>query len=239
MVGGPAMTGTFHGVGVGPGDPDLMSFRAARVIGAADVVAFIGADGRASRACATAAGVIPAKAERLGFDMPMRAAPDAGQAVYDRAAEQIARRLTAGQDVAFLCEGDPLLYGSFIYLLERLQHRFTVETVPGLLSFVSCAAALQLPLARRTDSFGIVPGTLPDDELRRRISALQSVAIIKVGRHRARLSGVLADLGLLDRAMVVEEVTHARQRIHPLRDVTGDLPYFATIMISASAEDPA
>lgn len=233
------MTGTLSGVGVGPGDPELMTFRAVRVIGGADVIAFIGANGRASRACTTAAAVIPATAERLAFDMPMQTAPGAGQAVYDQAAEQIAARLTAGQNVAFLCEGDPLLYGSFIYILERLQGRFAVETIPGLPSFVACAAALQQPLARRTGCFGIVPGTLSDDDLRHRIAALQSVAIIKVGRHRARLCRVLAELGLLDRAMVVEEVSHAQQRIYPLKGVTSDLPYFATIMISASAEDPA
>lgn len=233
------MTGTLSGVGVGPGDPELMTFRAARVIGAADVIAFIGADGRSSRAFATAAAVVPASAERLGFDMPMRTASGAGQAVYDHAADLIAERLTGGMDVAFLCEGDPLLYGSFIYILERLQDRFAIETIPGLPSFVACSAALHQPLARRTGSFGIVPGTLSDDGLRHRIAALQSVAIIKVGRHRARLSRVLADLGLLDRAMVVEEVSHVQQRIYPLKGVTGDLPYFATIMISAATEDPA
>ncbi|MDF1720476.1 MAG: precorrin-2 C(20)-methyltransferase [Minwuia sp.] len=231
------MTGTLHGVGVGPGDPELMTLRAVRTIAAADVIAFIGADGRASRACATAATVIPDAAEQLGFDMPMRADPGAGQAVYDTAADRIAARLDAGRDVAFLCEGDPLLYGSFIYLMERLQDRFPVEIVPGLPSFAACAAALRLPLARRTDSFGIVPGTLSDADLRQRIEALQSMAVIKVGRHRARLSRVLDDLDLLDRAMVVQEVSHPAQQIQPLRGITGDLPYFATVMISK--EDPA
>jgi len=231
------MNGTLSGVGVGPGDPELMTFLAWRVIGAADVVAFIGADGRPSRAQSTAAAAIRAQSVLLPIDMPMRADPDAGQAAYDLAATRITRHLQEGRNVAFLCEGDPLLYGSFIYLMARLQDRFTVEVVPGLPSFAACAAVLRQPLGRRSESFGIVPGTLPDDALRARLAVLDSVAIIKAGRHASRIAAVLDGLGMLERAMVVEEVSTERQALRPLTTVPGDLPYFATIIIPAG--DPA
>lgn len=227
------MSGTLYGVGVGPGDPELMTFRAWRIIAAADVVAFIGADGRASRARGTAQAAISATSELLAIDMPMRADPQAGQAAYDSAAARIAAILRVGRNIAFLCEGDPLLYGSFIYLMARLQAEFPVEVVPGLPSFVACAAELRQPLARRSESFGIVPGTLSDAELRNRLSALDSAAIIKAGRHAGRIGRVLADLGLLDRAMVVEEVSTDRQSIRPFAADQDVLPYFATIIIPA------
>ncbi|MDF1736060.1 MAG: precorrin-2 C(20)-methyltransferase [Minwuia sp.] len=227
------MSGTLYGVGVGPGDPELMTYRAWRIINAAAVVAFIGADGRPSRARSTASAAIRAGARLLPVDMPMRADPAEGQAAYDVAATVMARELAAGHDVAFLCEGDPLLYGSFIYLMARLQADFPVEVVPGLPSFVACAAELRQPLARRSESFGIVPGTLSDADLRKRLSALDSAAIIKVGRHARRIGRVLADLGLLDRAMVVEEVSTERQTVRPFAADQDVLPYFATIIIPA------
>ena len=227
------MSGILYGVGVGPGDPEQMTFRAWRIIAAAPVVAFISADGRPSRARTTASAAIPAGSRLLPIDMPMRADPSEGQATYDAAATEVARELAAGRDVAFLCEGDPLLYGSFIYLMARLQVDFPVEVVPGLPSFVACAAELRQPLARRSESFGIVPGTLSDAELRHRLSALDSAAIIKAGRHAGRIGRVLSDLGLLDRAMVVEEVSTDRQMIRPFAAEQDVLPYFATIIIPA------
>jgi precorrin-2/cobalt-factor-2 C20-methyltransferase len=227
------MSGTLFGVGVGPGDPELMTIRAWRIVGSVDVVAYIGADGRPSRARATAAAAIRESARLLPIDMPMRSDPAHGQAAYQQAATTIAWELAEGRDVAFLCEGDPLLYGSFIYLMALLQPNFAVEVVPGLPSFVACAAALRQPIARRTETFGIVPGTLPDEELRRRLLALDAAAIIKVGRHAWRVRRVLSDLGLLERAMVVEEVSHGSQEIRSFAAHQDDLPYFATIIIPA------
>lgn len=227
------MSGTLYGVGVGPGDPELMTFRAWRLIAAADIVAFVSADGRPSRARTTAAAAIQAGSRLLPIEMPMRTDPAAGQRAYDGAATTIAWELTEGRNVALLCEGDPLLYGSFIYLMDRLQANFPVVVVPGLPSFVACAAELRQPLGRRTESFGIVPATLSDEELRKRIRTLDSVAIIKVGRHAWRIRRVLTDMGLLARAMVVEEVSTDRQRIRPFADNQDDLPYFATIIIPA------
>lgn len=225
------MSGRLTGVGTGPGAPDLMTLRARAAVAAAPVIAWLSADGRPSRARATAADAIRDNATEIGIDMPMRTDPAAGAAAYDRGAARIAAELAAGRDVACLCEGDPLLYGSFIHLMDRLQDRFTVEIVPGLPSFVACAAIARLPLGRRTQSFGIVPATLDDAALAARLAVLDCAALIKTGRHAPRIRALLARLGLLDGAIVVAEASHDAQSVRPMAGTGDSLPYFATVLV--------
>ncbi len=155
------MSGVLYGVGLGPGAADLITLRAARLIEGAKVIAYPALAGGESFARSIAAGLIPAGVQEIVIDLPMSTERAPAQAAYDRGAAEIAAVLEAGGDVVALCEGDPLFYGSFMYLLARLRDRFRVEIVPGVTSVTACAAAAGMPLAARNEVVTVLPGPLP------------------------------------------------------------------------------
>ena len=230
------MTGVLYGVGVGPGAADLMTLRAARLIGAARVVAYPTLAGAASFARAIAAEMIPAGAEEIVMDVPMSVDRAPAQAAYDTGAAQIAAHLDAGRDVVCLCEGDPFFYGSFMYLFARLSGRFRVEVVPGVTSITACAAVAGRPLVARNERLTVLPGPLPEAELRDRIAGAESVVIMKVGRHLGKIRAVIADLGLTGHAVYVERASLPEQVVCPLADAPEAAPYFSMILLTKGAD---
>lgn len=225
------MSGRLYGIGVGPGDPDLMTFRAHHVIASCRAIFYVAADGKPSRARTTADPAIPVGVEEIAIPIAMRPEPEAAQAAYDDAAARIEACLARGVDVGVLCEGDPLLYGSFIYLLDRLGGAHDVEIVPGLPSFVAAAAAARLPLVRRNETLSLVPATLPEPELAERLKAADCAAILKTGRHLDKLRRALAEAGMLDGAVAVLEASMPAERVAPLAEIEGEaLPYFALVV---------
>ncbi|UWQ22313.1 precorrin-2 C(20)-methyltransferase [Jannaschia sp. W003] len=228
------MTGTLHGVGLGPGAPDLLTLRAARVIERAEVVAYPSLAGGDSLARVIAAALIPKNAQEIRIDVPMTRAREPAQQAYDVGAEAIAAALDAGLDVVCLCEGDPLFYGSFMYLHARLAPRYRVEVVPGVTSLTACAAAAAQPLAARNDTLVVLPGPLPDDALRAHLRAADTVAILKVGRHLPRLRALVASEGL--QGTYVERATTGAERVLPLADAPDEAPYFSTILVAKGAD---
>ncbi len=226
------MTGTLYGVGVGPGDPDLLTLKAHRLITGAKVIAYPAPDTGDSFARAIVADLMPQSAREIAIIVPMTGARFPAQDVYDRAAADVSDCLDAGDDVIVLCEGDPFFYGSFMYLYQRLADTYEVEIVPGITSMTACAAVLSRPLAARNDVISIVPAPLPEDELKTRIDEADAVAIIKVGRHLAKVRAVLDDLGLTARAGYVERATLANQKVGRLVDVAPETaPYFSMILV--------
>ncbi len=230
------MTGTLYGVGLGPGDPDLITRKAARLIAEAPVLAYPALKGADSFARAIAAELIAPGTEEIVIDIPMTTERAPAQVAYDAGADRIAEALDAGQDVVCLCEGDPFFYGSFMYLHARLSDRFAVEVVPGVSSLTACAARAQLPLVARNERMTVLPGPLPDDELRQRIAGAESLAILKVGRHLARIRAVLDGLGLTENAIYVERATLPEERICPLGEATETAPYFSMILLTKGAD---
>lgn len=230
------MTGILYGVGVGPGAPDLMTLRAARLIESATVVAYPTLAGAASFARSIAAGLIPAGVTEIVMDVPMSTDREPAQAAYDLGAAQIAAALDAGQNVVCLCEGDPFFYGSFMYLFARLSARYRVEIVPGVTSVTACAAVAGLPLVARNERLTVLPGPLPEPELRARIEGAESVVIMKVGRHLPKIRAVIAALGLTDRAVYVERATLPEQVVLPLADAPDIAPYFSMILLTKGAD---
>jgi len=230
------MSGTLYGVGLGPGDPDLMTLRADRLIRAARVVAYPALVAGDSFARAIAAAAIPETAREVRIDVPMTTDRAPAQAAYDRAAAEIAGILHSGEDVICLCEGDPFFYGSFMYLHARLSDRFAVEVVPGVTSLTACAARAGRPLAARNERLTILPGPLPEDELRARIDGAESVAIMKVGRHLPKIRRVISDLGLLGQASYLERVSLPQERVCPLSDAPEIAPYFSMILLNKGAD---
>jgi len=228
--------GTLYGLGVGPGDPELLTLKALRILKAAPVIAYPAPDHGTSFARAIVEGYLTGAQEEIAIVVPMRTERFPAAAIYDEAAARIGDRLAAGQDVAVFCEGDPFFYGSFMYLFERLSGRFPVEIVPGVSSVMAATAASRRPLAARNDVLTVIPGPLDDDALRQRIEASDAFAIMKLGRHFGRVKALLGALNLTDACAYCERVTLPEERIMPLADVTGDAPYFSMILGYRGAE---
>lgn len=230
------MSGTLYGVGLGPGDPRLITLRAADLIRAAEVIAYPTLAGANSFARAIAADLIAPGVQEIVMDIPMTQDRAPAQAAYDAGAETIRTALTSGRDVICLCEGDPFFYGSFMYLYARLKRDFAVEVVPGVTSLTACAGRAGLPLAARNERVTVLPGPLPDAELSARIDGAESVAIMKVGRHLPRIRGVIDALGLGDQAIYVERATLPDERVCPLAEAPSAAPYFSMILITKGAD---
>ena len=227
-------TGTLFGIGAGPGAPDLMTLRGFNVLRAAPVLAYPAPEHGESLTRAIVAPHLEGAEARIEIPvrMPMTASRFPAQEVYDRTAQEIGGHLEAGRDVAYLCEGDPFFYGSFSFLYQRMVDRYPVRVVPGVSSLTACAAALGAPLATRDDVLVVIPATLPAPELSARLRQVEAAAIIKVGRHLAKVRAVVAALGLEEGARYVEHATMADERCLPLSEV-GDrrAPYFSMVLV--------
>lgn len=231
------MNGTLFLVGVGPGDPDLLTLRAARVLQAAHVVAYPSTGEESAFARDIAGPYVARDAILLPVTIPMTIERGPAQAAYDVAAAGILRHLELGRDVAWLCEGDPLFYGSAMYLLGRLAAQARVEVIPGVTSLTAAAAAIARPLAARNETLKVLPAPLPDEVLRGELATAEAAAIIKVGRHFDRIRALLDETGHTAGAVVVEYATTIRQRITPIGEFRHrDRPYFSIILCYRGAE---
>ncbi len=213
-----------------------MTLRAARLIEGASVVAYPTLAGADSFARAIAADLIAKDAQEIVMDVPMSVERAPAQAAYDQGAIEIAAALDAGHDVVCLCEGDPFFYGSFMYLFARLSDRYRVEVVPGVTSITACAARAGMPLAARNERLTVLPGPLPEAELRARIDGAESVVIMKVGRHLAKIRAVIDDLGLTASAVYVERATLPQEVVLPLAEAPEKAPYFSMILLTKGAD---
>jgi precorrin-2/cobalt-factor-2 C20-methyltransferase len=231
------MSGKLYGLGVGPGDPELMTLKAHRLLQACKVVAYPAPDTGPSFARSIAADYLGTAKTEYPIVVPMRVDRFPAQAVYDKAASDIAAFLESGEDVAVLCEGDPFFYGSFMYLYERLTGRFACEIVPGVSSMMAGAAALQRPLAARNDVLTVIPGPLPDTAIARKLEVADAAAIIKIGRHFGRIRALLDRLGLVENSGYLERISLPQERILPLADAAGSAPYFSMILVYKGAEN--
>jgi len=224
--------GKAYGLGVGPGDPDLITLKALRVLRASPVLAYPAPERGESLARSIVAPHLPGNQTEVAIRMPMVAARFPAREVYDRAALELGGHLEAGRDVAVLCEGDPFFYGSFMYLFGRMAEHHDVVVVPGVSSLTACAAVLGAPLAARNDVLAVIPATLGDEALEARLSGVDAAVLIKVGRNFARVRALVERLGLAGRARYVEHATMDSERALPLAAVDADAaPYFSTILI--------
>ena len=230
------MSGRLIGVGVGPGAPDLVTLRAARIIGSAEVVAYPALPGTESFARAIVDDLVPDGVEEIGIEVPMSTAREPAQRAYDDAASAIADVLAKGRDVVVLCEGDPFFYGSFMYLHARLSGRFESEIVPGVTSLTACAAVGGRPIAARNERLTVLPGPLPSEVLEQRIAGAEAIAILKVGRHLGRIRSVMTRLGLTDSALYVERASLPDQVVLPLSEAPDKAPYFSMILLNKGGD---
>lgn len=232
--------GRLLGLGVGPGDPELITVKALRLLRAAPVVAYLVAKGRKGNAFAIIEAHLRPEQVMLPLVFPVTTeklpSPRCYEAeiasFYDEAAKKVAAHLDAGRDVAVICEGDPFFYGSFMYLHDRLAAHYPTEVIPGVCSIVACASVLGAPLVYRNQSLIVLSGVLPEAELEARLSQVEAAAIMKLGTNFEKVRHVVTRLGLADRALYIERATMANERTLPLAEIdAATVPYFAMILV--------
>jgi precorrin-2 C20-methyltransferase/precorrin-3B C17-methyltransferase len=231
--------GHLFGVGVGPGDPELVTVKAKRVIEEADVIAYPVAQRRQGVARRIAAPYIRADQVELALTYPVTTEETdhpggyegALREFYDAAAEEIAAHLDAGRDVAVLCEGDPFFYGSYMYIHERLARRYPTEVVPGVTSFSAAAASAGRPLAKRDDILTVLPGTLPPDVLASRLRTSDAAVVLKLGRTFDGVREAAERAGVAERSVYVERASTPEERTASLREVAGEVPYMSLLLV--------
>jgi precorrin-2/cobalt-factor-2 C20-methyltransferase len=223
--------GRLYGLGVGPGDPELLTLKALRLLRQVPVVAYPTPEHGDSFARSIVASWIAGHQREIPIRFPMRPGPTPLE-IYEAAAAAIVAELDRGCDVALLCQGDPLFYGSFISLFTCLAGRYHIEIVPGVSSLTACAAAGAFPLVSRDETLTVIPATLDEAELADRVAEAEVAAIVKLGRHVGKVRKILDRLGRIDSALYIERATLANQRVAPLASVdTEDAPYFSMALI--------
>ncbi|MEZ5648697.1 MAG: precorrin-2 C(20)-methyltransferase [Alphaproteobacteria bacterium] len=226
-----ALSGTLYGIGVGPGDPELLTLKAIQTIRDCPVVAYPTLEGAPSFARAIIAAYLNSAKTEIPIPIPM-GDNTATQKAYDIAAVSIARHLNMGHNVALLCEGDPFFYGSFMYIYGRLYDRQRIDIIPGVSSPMAAAAALAMPLAARNDVFTVLPAPLDNSILEKHLTHTDSAAIIKIGRHFSRIRDLLRELELHDRARYIERATLPSQKLLTLDKIVQEtVPYFSMILV--------
>lgn len=236
--------GKLWGVGLGPGDPELVTVKAARVIESADVIAFHSArHGRSISRSIAAPYMRPGQLEEhLVYPVTTETTDHPGgyqgaiDEFYERAAELLAGHLAAGRTVALLAAGDPLFYSSYMHMHRRLADRFPAEIIPGITSVSAASAALGTPLVEGEQVLTVLPGTMPPDQLAERLADADAAAIMKLGRTYPAVRQALSKAGRLDDAYYVERASTGRQRILRAADVSdADVPYFAITVVPGPA----
>jgi precorrin-2/cobalt-factor-2 C20-methyltransferase len=234
------VSGRLIGVGVGPGDPELVTLKALRALREADVVAHFAKAGHPSHARAIVAAHLDAGTEELPLlypvttEHPKTAAcyREAIAAFYDASAAAIARHLDAGRTVAVIAEGDPLFYGSYMHLHVRLAAKYRCEIVAGVTGMSGCWSAAGVPIAQGDDVFAVLPATLAPDELERRLAGCDAAVVMKLGRHLPKVRRALEKTGRLARAIYVERGTMRDAALMRLVEKKDDAaPYFAVVLV--------
>lgn len=233
--------GKLYGIGVGPGDPELITLKALRVLQSADVVTYFAKKGRRGTARGIVDGHLRPGVEELPLYYPMTTeahhrSPEyvgALQGFYGECEDRLRALLDAGKTVVMLSEGDPMFYGSSMHLHIRLAPRYDTEVIPGVTGMAGCWSAARTPICQGEDILSILPGTLDEDALVAALAGCQAAVIMKLGRNLPKVRRALERAGCLDRALYAERGTTAAQTIMPLRDrpAEEEAPYFSLILV--------
>ncbi|MCF6234694.1 MAG: precorrin-2 C(20)-methyltransferase [Rhodobacteraceae bacterium] len=239
--------GTIHGVGLGPGEADLMSVRADRLIRNVAHVAFFRKPGRQGHARKTVEGMLPANAIEYPMEYPVTTEIPVSDPAYNAMLSKFYTKCTThltalsqqGHDVVVLCEGDPFFYGSFMHLFTRLQGVAPVQVVPGITGMSAAWTATNLPVTWGDDVLSVLTGTLSEQELTRRMGDTDALVVMKIGRNFTKVKRALSQAGLYPRAWLVEYAAMAEQTVTKLSEV-GDhvAPYFSIIIVHGQGRRP-
>lgn len=238
-------TGRIVCVGLGPGDPDLMSVRADRLVRGAGHVAYFRKAGYEGQARRIVEGMLRADAVEYAMEYPVTTEihfsdPEYNRLMadfYDAWAERLCA-LAATETVLVLCEGDPFFYGSFMHLYTRLRERCTVEVVPGITGMSGCWTATGEPITWGDDVLTVVTATMPEEELTRRIRDTDALVVMKIGRNLEKLKRCLMAADRLDTAWLVERGTMPDQKVHRLAEAPAKVPYFSIAVVHGHGRRP-
>ena len=226
------IAGILYGIGVGPGDPELITLKAQRLINDSDVLAYPAPETGDGLALEIVRPLLMNTPRLLPLRIPISLSPLPAQQAYDLSAKLLEHELDSGNSVAVICEGDPFFYGSFMYLFERISERYKTEIIPGVSSPMACAAALKIPLVYRNEILTILPAPIEESELENRILNTDAAAIIKVGRHLPKIRRVLRHLRLEKYSLYIEHATMNNQKIIQLDKIDSQkVPYFSMILV--------
>ncbi|MEZ5775733.1 MAG: precorrin-2 C(20)-methyltransferase [Hyphomicrobiaceae bacterium] len=240
MSASSATPGTVYGVGVGPGAPDLLTLRAARIVETADVLAYFAKRGRRGNGRTIVEGLVRPGTEELPLLYPVTTELPVGHPDYERmilgfyedSAAAVRRLAEAGRSVAVISEGDPFFYGSFMHLWRRLRGVVPVEVVPGVTGMSGCWTRADVPITWGDDILTVLPGTLAEEVLAARLSMTDAAVVMKLGHNLPKVRRAMIAAGLHGRAIYVERGAMAGERVMPLADKTDDdAPYFSMILV--------
>ncbi len=234
------VTGRLFGVGTGPGDPELLTLKAVRAIGEADVLAYFAKAGRTGNGRAIVEGLLKPGMVELPLYYPVTTEIHKDHddyksqitAFYDASAAAVAEHLAAGRTVAILSEGDPMFYGSYMHLHVRLADRFPTEVIPGITAMSGCWSLSGLPIVQGDDVLSVLPGTMGEEELSRRLVDTEAAVIMKVGRNLPKIRRALLNAGRLGEAVYVERGTTPVGKSMRLSEKLDDVaPYFSLVLV--------
>ncbi len=239
--------GKIYGVGLGPGDPDLMSVRADRLLRSARHVAFFRKPGRSGQARNIVIGIIPGEAIEFPMEYPVTTEipvtdpryNELLSAFYEDCAAHLKALSEQGEDVVVLCEGDPFFYGSFMHLYNRLRDEADVEVVPAITGMSGAWTATGDPITWGDDVLTVLVGTLAEDDLARRMAQTDALVVMKIGRNIDKVKRALKSADLYDRAWIVEFAQMPNQRVMKLSEASDDVtPYFSIIVVHGQGRRP-
>lgn len=237
-----ASSGILFGVGVGPGDPELLTMKAYRLLQTVDVICYLIGPRGSSQAKDIAHLALEARTKpviEIAIEMPMSTERTLANKAYDEGSKNIRKYLDAGKDVVFLCEGDPLFFGSFSYLLDRLRDTHTCQVVPGISSVNASASALVQALTVLQESFVVVSGRHSDQQIEQALREHDTVVIMKAGQARPRILTLLARTGRLNHANYLENIGRDNQYtetdVSTLAHEAG--PYFSLFVVLPDQRD--
>jgi precorrin-2/cobalt-factor-2 C20-methyltransferase len=240
-------TGTFHGIGLGPGDPELLTVKAVRLIAATPVVAYFAKKGRRGNARGIVDQWLAPGVEEMPLEYPVTTEIHFNDPAYttelarfyEVSSARIGAILTSGRDVALVCEGDPMFYGSFMHLYIRLADRYRVSVTPGVTGMAGCWSTAGAPITWGDDILTVLPGTLPEEDLAHRLAGTDAAVIMKLGTNFAKVRRAIETAGLTARAIYVERGTMVGEKVLPLAEKPDDTaPYFSLILIPGNGRRP-
>jgi len=225
------MSASLFLVGVGTGDPELLTLKAVRVLSEVKIIAYGQKPNTPSFSLEIAKLHLRKDVRFLPIDIPMKIEREPAKNAYDNLAKTMLRYLEQGKDVAYLCEGDPLFYASAMYLISRMKKDINIEIISGITSIAASSAAIKRPLCARNEIFKVLPAPLENEVILAELETAQAVAIIKVGRHFMRIKSLLEKSGHAENAMIIENASGVNERIISLNEYSkNELPYFASIL---------
>lgn len=240
-------TGTIYGVGLGPGDLELLSVKADRLVRGAKHVAFFRKAGRAGQSRRIAAPLLAGDVTEFAMEYPVTTEIPLSDpryneilsAFYADCAAHLQALAEAGEDVVVLCEGDPFFYGSFMHMYTRLKDIVPVEVVPAITGMSGAWTATGMPITWGDDVLTVLMGTLPQEVLATQMAAADAIVVMKIGRNIDKVRAALRTADKFDAAWLVEYATMPNQTVQKLSDA-GDkvTPYFSIIVVHGQGRRP-